>query len=116
MKCIEVCKEDAIIIEKAIPQIDYTRCVRCGDCAAVCPTGTICVGRRGYRILVGGKLGRHPQLGLELTALAEDELVLSHLEKVIEFYFSESKNGERLGNIISRIGFKTFRVKVGIPE
>jgi dissimilatory sulfite reductase (desulfoviridin) alpha/beta subunit len=112
MKCVEVCKEEAINVKNTIPEIDFTKCILCGDCAAVCPTGTICIGQKGYRILVGGKLGRHPQFAWELDLLANGAQVLKILEKVLNFYCSESKNGERLGTTISRLGFEVIKSKI----
>ena len=40
-KCKKVCQHDAIILEKNLARIDYTKCVNCGDCAKVCPKGLI---------------------------------------------------------------------------
>ena len=40
-KCKKTCQHDAIILEKNLARIDYTKCVNCGDCAKVCPKGLI---------------------------------------------------------------------------
>ena len=40
-KCKKVCPNDAIILEKNLARIDYTKCKNCGDCAKVCPKGLI---------------------------------------------------------------------------
>lgn len=35
-RCVRTCKQEAISIVDGHAQIDYTKCTRCGDCAAVC--------------------------------------------------------------------------------
>ena len=41
MACANVCKSDAIAIIDNVACIDYDKCVRCGECASVCPRGII---------------------------------------------------------------------------
>ena len=40
-KCKKVCPNDAIILEKNLARIDYTKCTNCGECAKACPKGLI---------------------------------------------------------------------------
>ncbi len=35
--CKKICPNDAIIVEKNLARIDYSKCVSCGLCATVCP-------------------------------------------------------------------------------
>ena len=39
------------------------KCLFCSDCIKTCTTGTIKEAKTGFRVLAGGKLGRHPRLG-----------------------------------------------------
>ncbi|MBI5677444.1 MAG: 4Fe-4S binding protein [Planctomycetes bacterium] len=41
MKCVETCREDAIMVKSGNVTIDKEKCVHCGLCARVCPTGSI---------------------------------------------------------------------------
>ena len=104
--CSAKCKENAIEvnIESKYPVIDFNLCVRCGQCVKICPTHTLAVGEKGFRIQVGGKLGRHPKLGTELPGLYNEEEVVSILSKCISFYKIQGANGERFGHIIARLG------------
>jgi len=35
--CVKTCQYDAITLENNIAHIDYSKCTRCGECAAKCP-------------------------------------------------------------------------------
>jgi dissimilatory sulfite reductase (desulfoviridin) alpha/beta subunit len=99
--CEDRCKEDAVLAEDSErgPVIDYDRCIACGQCVAVCPTGTLALGRQGYRVLLGGKLGRHPRLALELPKMHSEDEVAVVLEQCIEFYKRKSEHGERFAEL-----------------
>lgn len=104
--CTEACSEDAITVSDSeeMPVIDYDLCVRCGKCMEVCPTGTLAAGRKGFRVLLGGKLGRHPRLAEELPGLYQEEDVIGILVKCLDFYKKNSQHGERFANIFQNAG------------
>jgi anaerobic sulfite reductase subunit C len=105
-ECVEICRENAISLEEDSdsPQLDAEKCLSCGQCIEVCPTGTLIPGRSGYRVLVGGKLGRHPRLAEELQGIYSKEEVLNLVEKCLDLYMKESIRGERFGEILKRTG------------
>jgi dissimilatory sulfite reductase (desulfoviridin) alpha/beta subunit len=111
--CVEACKEDAITldVDEEIPVIDYDRCLRCRQCIKECPTGTIAVGKTGYRVLLGGKLGRHPQLAEELPGIYSEDEVVQILQACLDFYKKHSKHGERFAAI-----FWKARDQIRIPS
>jgi dissimilatory sulfite reductase (desulfoviridin) alpha/beta subunit len=100
--CLEACKEDAISVQNGQPSIDESKCLFCGQCAKVCPTGTLKEGKKGYRVLVGGKLGRHPRLAEELPGIFPQDEALNIVEKCLDLYQERSSHGERLGEILER--------------
>ena len=104
--CREACKEEAITLaEHGPPHFDWQHCLACGQCARACPTGTIAQGLTGYRILLGGKLGRHPQLGQELSGIFSPETTLAIIETCLTHFKTENMQGERFGEVLNRTGF-----------
>jgi dissimilatory sulfite reductase (desulfoviridin) alpha/beta subunit len=63
---------------------------------------------KGWRIMVGGKLGRHPQLGRQLEGIHSKEEVLAIVEHCLDVYFAHNVAGERFGAILNRIGYDFF--------
>ena len=105
--CVDACKEDAITLdaENECPAIDYSRCLYCGKCMQVCPTGTIAEGAKGYRVQLGGKLGRHPRLAKELPGIYSEEQVLEIVKDCLKFYKANSRRGERFSQILTPADF-----------
>jgi anaerobic sulfite reductase subunit C len=108
--CLEVCREEAIRLSEEIvnPTIDLGRCVCCGKCLEVCSSGTLVEGRKGYRVLVGGKLGRHPQLAKELEGIYREEEVLVMVDRCLDLYLQHNRSGERFAEILKRTGLKSL--------
>lgn len=104
--CLEVCRENAISIENEYPIIDDSRCLLCGQCIPVCPTGSLKEGDVGYRIMVGGKLGRHPRLAMELAGIYKLEDLMMVVDNCLDHYQKECMRGERFGEILERTGWK----------
>jgi len=104
MGCVHACREGAVMHPGLLPIIDPARCVRCGSCSRVCLSGTIQIGRRGWRILLGGRLGRHPRLATEIGGLYRREGVLAAAGSCAEFYLRHARGGERFGELLERTG------------
>jgi dissimilatory sulfite reductase (desulfoviridin) alpha/beta subunit len=102
--CVRTCKENAIYLEEpdAAPIVDLSQCVACGQCIAVCPTGTLALNKQGYRILLGGKLGRHPRLAKELPGIFTEEEALAIIARCVSCYKTKSQGGERFADLLAR--------------
>ena len=113
--CSEACREDAIRLSanEAPPMVDGTRCVACGQCLAACPTGTLREGAKGYRVQLGGKLGRHPRLALEMPGIFDAATVLDIVQAAIDLYKSRSRKGQRFGVILQPSDLAQFAAQFG---
>ncbi|MCK7502713.1 MAG: hypothetical protein MZV70_00510 [Desulfobacterales bacterium] len=56
--------------------------------------------------MLGGKLGRHPQLGREVGGIHAAEETVSIVKKCIELYRRKCLYGERFGEVLNRPGME----------
>jgi sulfite reductase beta subunit-like hemoprotein len=77
-------------------------------CARDCPTGTLAVNKRGYRVIAGGAGGRHPHLAVTVEEFIDRERVLALLRNAIARLRS-ARPGESLRDIIRRDGIEVIR-------
>lgn len=113
--CVETCREDALSLgTQGPPVLNAARCVACGQCVAACPTGTLESGPKGYRIQLGGKLGRHPQLAWELPGIYDLQQVLAIVQDCLRFYKARSRHGERFAELFTPDDFKSFSRRYGV--
>ncbi len=103
--CVDVCDENAITLDEdnVKPLINYHQCLMCAKCIKVCPTGTSGEKEKGFRVMLGGRLGRHPRLAMEIAGLHTHDQVLSIVQKSLKFYKENSKNGHRFSHILSSV-------------
>ncbi len=104
--CLKSCREEAISLDKdgKIQAIDPKRCLFCGSCAKVCKPKCITIERTGFRVLLGGKLGRHPQLAAELPGIYSPDEVFRILDLTLAHFKEHGGGPRRLGEILNRTG------------
>ena len=85
------------------PEINADLCLMCGLCVKACLTGSISEGDRGFRVQIGGKLGRHPRLATELPGIYNEDDVLNIINRCLQYYFTHCKHGERFAEIIAGV-------------
>lgn len=103
--CVEDCDEGAINLDTKIqqPLIHEPLCLNCAKCIRVCPTGTLIEKQKGYRVMLGGRLGRRPRLAMEVPGIHSHDQVLEIVKDCLEFHKKTSKNGERFSHILSSV-------------
>ena len=108
-ECVKVCLERALKIENNELNINYEKCIGCGSCIKVCESNALSFSKKGFKIVAGGKLGRHPMLALEVKDFVENkDTIIEIFKKIIKFYKENNLHGERLGSIIQRVGINEF--------
>ncbi len=111
--CQEICPVGAIKVEENELHYDASKCILCGDCIFACPSYAWEQEKTGYRIFVGGKMGKFPYLGREAFGFLEgEEKLLQLIEKTLEFYKEEGVRGERFGETISRAGLDNYKKRM----
>lgn len=117
--CENVCREYAVSVDTCgeTPVIDREKCISCGKCIAVCPTGKIDAGMSGYRVMIGGKLGRHPRLADVLPGIHDDDMVLFIVKWCVGEYKKKSTRGKRFAEIVAESDGAIFtRLKADIQK
>jgi dissimilatory sulfite reductase (desulfoviridin) alpha/beta subunit len=106
--CVESCAEEAVSINRQseMPIINSERCLKCGKCVTACPTGTIASGKSGFRVLLGGKLGRRPRLARELGCILTEDKAFEIVKECINLYKKKTTGGKRFAEILDDAAFK----------
>lgn len=109
--CEKACGSSAITIENGSLYLDIHKCVSCGSCISACLRDAMQTGSEGFTIFVGGKVGKKPRMADMLLRTPDEEMVFSILEKAIAYYRENALEGERLGDVIDRLGIGSFAGK-----
>ncbi|OEF97039.1 4Fe-4S dicluster-binding protein [Desulfuribacillus alkaliarsenatis] len=109
MKCIRACKENALKIVESAVIVDDKACVGCSECVRACPVDAIIETNKGYRVIAGGRLGRHPQLALEVVPFVNEAELDSVVRGLIEYFKEYATTEERLADTIARLGIESVQ-------
>ncbi|MDK2938991.1 MAG: anaerobic sulfite reductase subunit [Methanolobus sp.] len=107
--CEKACGSSAITIENGCLYQDLDKCVSCGSCIRVCRKDSMQNQQQGYTIFVGGKVGKKPRMGDMLLRTTDRSVIFDVLEKSVNYYRETALEGERLGDVIDRVGLDEFR-------
>ncbi|MGR3319254.1 MAG: 4Fe-4S dicluster domain-containing protein [Candidatus Anammoxibacter sp.] len=100
--CVATCLEDAIMLDEINgPKISTVRCVYCTKCANNCPSKTITIKERGFRVMVGGKLGRHARLASELPGVFSKRKALTIVKNSIKYFKENYSRANRFADLFS---------------
>jgi dissimilatory sulfite reductase (desulfoviridin) alpha/beta subunit len=105
--CVAACPDDAVHLDDQGPlRIDPSLCMRCGRCISACPTGTLSEGKAGYRVLLGGKLGRHPRLARELPGIYTADQVIEIVRACVALFKGKSRDARRFAEVLDDRSFE----------
>lgn len=101
-ECTIACREKAVIInqEPFKPIIDYDKCLYCAECIRACSDGVLKSKISGYRIIFGGKLGRHPRLGIDLGKIFTEEETLKIITDILTKMGSKIDSSHRVSDLV----------------
>ena len=68
----------------------------------------------GWMLSVGGNVGAQPRIGKEMTRGLNDDQALAMVDKVLQYYKTNARKGERLGAMINRVGLDVVKAAVFI--
>ena len=63
----------------------------------------------GWTLTVGGNVGAQPRIGKELTKGLNDNQAFEIVEKILQYYKTNAKKGERLGAMVDRVGLDALK-------
>ena len=104
-ECVRSCPDDAMELAGERIVINREKCLACGYCISACPTESISCSRKGWRVLAGGRLGRHPHLGTELSGVYSSDEVLLIIGKAVKIWMKNYEERKRFGVVIDRLGY-----------
>lgn len=114
--CVDVCKEKAVVLSNnPFPLINARACLGCGACVRSCPAGCILPAEMGYRVLLGGRLGRHPRLARELPYLFTEAQVLEVVRACLAYYKKNSRAGQRFSALLGDNGIPRDMLQAVLP-
>lgn len=102
-QCAAVCREAALDATPGTARLDATRCVGCGQCATVCAHGALDLRPLGFRLLVGGRLGRHPRFGVEWPGLLQPAQVPEAVGRILAEWVCNARDREPLAVVSARM-------------
>lgn len=93
--------------------VDEEICNHCGRCYTKCPFKVFEESQNGYRIYIGGRWGKKFAQGRYLNKIFTDKNeVLEVIEKAINLFKDEGKQGERFADTIKRLGFENVEKRL----
>jgi anaerobic sulfite reductase subunit C len=106
--CERTCREAAIVVQNGRAVLHEDRCVGCGQCIQSCPQQVIDPGPVRLRILVGGRMGRHPRWAQELCE-ADPASAADSVRAFLNCVAQEMRPAEHLADTVERIGIERLR-------
>lgn len=129
--CERLCPDHAMTVKEGGPELHPASCLSCGLCVRRCPEKALPVACEGWRVVVGGRLGRRPRLGVELGAMRAEpdasglagqrrpldpEGVLRVLRNALAWYMRAYRPHLRFGDLVAVDPAIAERLADSLPE
>ena len=111
-QCTEYCREGAIGVIRGEARVDLEKCIECGVCVTSCPYELIDIRKKYYLITVGGRRGRHPQIGRVLAEVENEDDVVNIVNRMVYWVYRRAWSGRLLSDQLDDIKFASFREEV----
>lgn len=108
--CAEACPDTAITVDAAPPAFDYEKCMGCTQCRDVCPAGCISLTEPGARIMIGGRLGRHPHLARTVGEVEKPEDLIPFMKNVVWDFIENAHIDERFSKYWERSRIENVKI------
>jgi NAD(P)H-nitrite reductase large subunit len=83
------------------------------NCAENCIKDIALMGKKtGWTVTAGGNGAKKPRLADLMAEGLDDAAALALIDRIVDYYRENGKKGERIGQMIDRIGLETFRPAV----
>ncbi len=83
------------------------------NCAENCIKDIALMGKKkGWTVTAGGNGAKKPRLADHMAEELDDDAALAMIDRIIDYYREYGKKGERIGQMIDRLGLETFRPAV----
>lgn len=103
--CAHTCKEYAIVMVNGRLSLDTEKCMECGMCIESCPFHIIKGTAPHYLVTVGGRRGRHPQLGRELARVSSEGSAVGVVNRVVDWIYRNAYTGKTLADQMDAMDF-----------
>jgi sulfite reductase beta subunit len=105
-------------------EVDEKRCIACGRCKNVCDYFDWDPNKIGVAIFLGGKTsntGSGPRLGYKVVPWIpvnppDYKEIVAVVRKIVNIWKENAKQGERIGDMIDRIGIDSLMDQLGVPK
>ena len=79
------------------------------NCAENCIKDIAMMGKKtGWNVTAGGNGARKPRLADTIAEELDDKAAIALIDHIIDYYRENGKKGERIGQMIDRIGLESF--------
>ncbi len=80
------------------------------NCAENCIKDIALMGKKtGWTVTAGGNGAKKPRLADHIAEDLDDDAALTMVDRIIDYYRENGKKGERIGQMIDRLGLETFK-------